>query len=138
MRVILTGVVSAFRLVDMPKGSSKVGQIDIVQAGDKRYATKVVSVYIPNGAYCRLIAEHLQEHVDPIISLLCWLKEGKELEIEVVEMLTLTEGVLPSGRNANTNRNTDSNTDPDSDPDPNADSDDPTLCAGSNGLAPAN
>lgn len=108
MRAILFGSIAAFRYVPL-KDNNRVGQIDLIQSGDKRYPTKIVPIYIASSPYCRLILEHLEAYREPLITLLVWIKEGKEIEIEVVEMLSLTaEEVHPvNGRN-------------DFDPEPNA------------------
>lgn len=109
MRALLYGQVGAFRLVDI-KGASKVGQIDLIQSGDKRHTTKVVPIYIPNSAYCRLILEHMQLHRESLISLMVWITHAKEVEIEVIEMLALeaAQEVVVSGGNTDADRDTDS------------------------------
>lgn len=88
MRAIITGSVKAFRYVDL-KGSAKSGQIDLLQAGDEKHPTKIIQIYIPSGAYCRLILQEL-ETGSPIVSFLSWLTFGKETEIEVMELLSIT------------------------------------------------
>lgn len=87
MRVILTGIIGGFRYLEMKGG--KVGQIDLIQAGNAKHPAKVIPLYIPGAAYCRMILEHLTAFKEPMISLLAYIKEGRELEIDVQEILTL-------------------------------------------------
>lgn len=100
MKVILSGMVASFRTVDI-KGA-KVGQADILQSGDERYPAKVISVYVPNSAACRVIMEMLGKYKLPIVSLLIYLREGRELELELMEIMAITagEGVEDLGRDA--------------------------------------
>ena len=93
MKVILTGIVQAFRYADV-KGGNKVGQIDLLQAGDSKRPAKIISVYIPSSAYVRLILEHTQKHQSPIISLLVNLTFTKDIEIDVIELLSVS---VPEG-----------------------------------------
>ena len=95
MRAIISGVMTAFRYQQIK--DNKVGQLDLLQAGDNRFASKVVSLYIVNGAYTRLALETLEKYRDPLITLLVWIDDsGRETTIEVLEILNLTaEELLP-------------------------------------------
>jgi hypothetical protein len=98
MRVILAGVILSFRYVTIGKDAQKVGQVDVLQAGDKRFPAKVVPVYIPSSAYCRLILEQLNTYREPYITLLIQIIEGRELQLEVLEVLQIqAEELLPDG-----------------------------------------
>lgn len=87
MRVILTGVIKAFRYVDLKAG--KTGQIDLLQSGNDRQPTKVIQLYIPSVAYCRLILNEMQDGAEPMVSFLAWLNFTKEIEIDVQEILSI-------------------------------------------------
>lgn len=101
MRAVFTGTIAAFRYVTL-KDNNRVGQIDLLQSGDKRFPTKCIQLFIANSAYCRLILEHLETYREPLISLLVWIKEGRELEIEVTEILSLTAEEVHPINGANT------------------------------------
>lgn len=98
MRAVLSGTMIAFRYVQLK--DNKVGQLDLLQTGDKRYPSKVVPIYITNSAYSRLILENLEKYRDPFITLLIWINDtGRETVYEVIEIMDLrAEELLPNER----------------------------------------
>lgn len=119
MRAVITGTAVAYRQVDI-KGS-KLGQFDLIQFGSDRHPTKIVSVFVPSSAYIRLLLSNMMNGMQPIVSFMVWLTVGKELDIEVMELLSITPGGVNPGRdntdtNADTNGDTDGNGNSGSDP----------------------
>jgi len=89
MRVAITGLVVSFRYVDVKTGS-KVGQIDILQAGNEVDPAKVIQVFIPSREFCNLILQHMQGNQQPYITLLAWLEYQKDLHIHIKEILSIS------------------------------------------------
>jgi hypothetical protein len=93
MRAFITGSVTTFRYVDLPKQSGKVGQVDFLQAGTDRHPAKVLTLYIPNAVYCRLIAEQLSKGIEPFVTFTVYITHAaKDIEIEVLDMMEIASG----------------------------------------------
>jgi hypothetical protein len=96
MRVALTGTVAAFRTVEFNK--VKVGQVDLVQHGDHRHPSKVISIHVASQQYCRSILEAMQADKSPMLSLICWLEwTRQDIEITLLELVAVMTGAVADG-----------------------------------------
>ncbi|NOU81538.1 hypothetical protein GC101_21995 [Paenibacillus sp. LMG 31459] len=111
-------------MVDL-KGSNKVGQFDMMQFGSDRHPTKIIQLYVPSAAYVRLLLTNMKDGIQPIVSFLVWINYLKEVEIEVLELLSIT-----GGEDSGNGSNADSPTLPDSNSNTGDSSDSPADSGG--------
>jgi hypothetical protein len=95
VRLVIYGRLIAARYVQTKTG--KIGQIDILQPGCDHYPSKVVSLNIPSSAMFKVLSNATKEGTK--VALRCWLKEGREIEIDINEILSIE---IPGGEDNRT------------------------------------